>query len=821
MLDQSISVIAPVADDPRLLTTYKESSSLVGINAQKHELANWAMDKEQQLKVMAIVGFGGLGKTTLANEVYREVGGKFDCKAFVSVSQKPEIIGPFNSLLSQLGLCPYSHACQVQDLINNIREHLQDKRYYIIVDDLWDIRAWYTIQCAFPENNHRSRVMITTRNEDLARLCCGNHRCIHNMKPLSEQDSRKLFFDRIFGSEDACPSELRKASCEILKKCGGLPLAIITMASTLACQQTRSEAQRDYILKSLSTKFATNSNYEDMMYILDLSYKNLPRHLKACFLYLGSYPEDHVINRVELVRRWVAEGFVSNSGGEDIWDVAESYFSELLNRSMIQPTYEGNISGVVSRCRVHDMLLELIVTRCKEDNFLSLLNDPRAMMVEVRDKAIRRLNVVGSRGTKDDKVVATTAVNLGHIRSLSILGQSNWMPSLLECKFLRVLSLQFSYETHMEIDLTVINQLSQLRYLAVSGDGERIMLPSQIRGLQLLETLDLSGICRCGTSFEIVDAPRLSHLAVPWDMRLPAWIGKVKSLRNLSWFNLPLDSLEGIIGLGELTALSVLNLRLPQGYGVQSAKATWMTALSTCLDKLGNLKMLCVDPYELLSGHVAWCGDALSLLSPSSRNLEQLDLLQACTFSRVPRWIGHLRSLRQLRIGVKQVLQEDVAVIGTRLQYLVVLNLRIPGVPVERIIIQGSTGFVALKRFCFDCDGMSFLTFGAGAMPALRELGLFLDAEHWDKAAPAGLQHLPSLEKIVASNGTCWYAGQRRRPPKATGDGKKADAALIKSVFQEAADALPTRPAVTHSLAPPSIFSIHCRPVEEEDYLED
>ena len=160
------------------------------------------------------------------------------------------------------------------------------------------------------------------------------------MRPLSEQDSKKLFFGRIFGSEDACPSELRNASSEILKKCDGLPLAIITIASMLACQPKILEGQWEYIHNSLATKFATNSNYEDMMYILDLSYKNLPRHLKACFLYLGSYPEDHEIEKVELVRRWVAEGFVSNSSGQDVWDVAESYFNELVNRSMIQPSYE-------------------------------------------------------------------------------------------------------------------------------------------------------------------------------------------------------------------------------------------------------------------------------------------------------------------------------------------------------------------------------------------------------------------------------------------------------------------------------------------------
>jgi hypothetical protein len=136
-------------------------------------------------------------------------------------------------------------------------------RYFIVVDDLWDIPAWNALQCAFPQNNYSSRVIITTRNENVAKLCCHIHGYIHNMKHLSEQDSRELFFGRIFGSEDDCPNdELKKASCEILKKCGDLPLAIITMASMLACQPRRLEGHWES---------ATNSKYEDMMYILDLS----------------------------------------------------------------------------------------------------------------------------------------------------------------------------------------------------------------------------------------------------------------------------------------------------------------------------------------------------------------------------------------------------------------------------------------------------------------------------------------------------------------------------------------------------------------------
>ena len=130
MLDQCISMTAtPVVVDPRLTALYKESASLVGFVAQKNELVNWAVDNDKQLKVMAIVGHGGLGKTTLANEVYHEVGEEYNCKSFISVSQRPEMIQLLSRLLSQLGLSTNSHGCQVRDLINNVREHLQDKRY--------------------------------------------------------------------------------------------------------------------------------------------------------------------------------------------------------------------------------------------------------------------------------------------------------------------------------------------------------------------------------------------------------------------------------------------------------------------------------------------------------------------------------------------------------------------------------------------------------------------------------------------------------------------------------------------------------------------
>jgi hypothetical protein len=118
--------------DPRISAFYKDAHGLVGIDSPKRELTRLVLDEEtKHLKVMSIVGFGGLGKTTLATQVYHEVGGQFNCKAIVSVSQKPDMVRLLTSMLLQLNQHP-PPACGVQDLINNVREYLFDKRYILL-----------------------------------------------------------------------------------------------------------------------------------------------------------------------------------------------------------------------------------------------------------------------------------------------------------------------------------------------------------------------------------------------------------------------------------------------------------------------------------------------------------------------------------------------------------------------------------------------------------------------------------------------------------------------------------------------------------------
>ena len=96
-------------------------------------------------------------------------------------------------------------------------------RYFVVVDDIWDISVWDMIRCALPDNDVGYTIITTTRISDVAEQAGGAYK----LKPLSPNNSRKLFFRRIFGNvnkdnneeTEKCPDEeLAEVSDIILKK---------------------------------------------------------------------------------------------------------------------------------------------------------------------------------------------------------------------------------------------------------------------------------------------------------------------------------------------------------------------------------------------------------------------------------------------------------------------------------------------------------------------------------------------------------------------------------------------------------------------------
>ncbi|TVU11418.1 hypothetical protein EJB05_45004, partial [Eragrostis curvula] len=317
------------------------------------------------------------------------------------------------------------------------------------------------------------------------------------------------------------------------------------------------------------------------------------------------------------------------------------------------------------------------------------------------------------------------------------------------------------------MSLATTSLLSQVRSLNIFGNcGIPKLSDFKFMRLLFVEVGDLN------TAIDLTGINRLSqlrYLKVQGSSReavvlLPA---EIRGLRFLE--TLDLSGIVNSCGLRELVdvpRLSHVSAPWFEGWGLPDG-----------IGKTGE------SPFAL------YCGDAIlgSSFSPTFVNIERL-YLGMLILSSVPRWIGHLCCLRDLALVAKQIHQEDFNIIGTRLTSLVRLRLRIVHVPTERIVIEGSTGFKVLKLFVFDCDGLSRLTFEAGAMPDLWELKLTLNPYEWDKTTPIGLQHLPSL-KIIDVSKTKFH-------DKLIFQDDDEDIDMIRRVFQEAADALPARPAL-------------------------
>lgn len=123
--------------DARVLASFVDAAKLVGVDGSTEKIVNLLTQakggQKQNLKVVSIVGVGGLGKTTIANSVYQKLQGQFHCQAFVTVSLKPNLKQIFSSILRQVteDKCSNVGEKETEELIRNTRKFLMDKRYVV------------------------------------------------------------------------------------------------------------------------------------------------------------------------------------------------------------------------------------------------------------------------------------------------------------------------------------------------------------------------------------------------------------------------------------------------------------------------------------------------------------------------------------------------------------------------------------------------------------------------------------------------------------------------------------------------------------------
>nr|ABB46682.2 NB-ARC domain containing protein, expressed [Oryza sativa Japonica Group] len=672
----------------------------------------------------------GLGKTTLANEVYRRVKIHFDCPAFTSVSQKPDMKKIFKDIIYHMptkdAFLKDIDTWNEKKFIEKLRELLVDKRYLVIIDDVWSISAWKAISVVFPENGS-SIIIVTTRISDVGRSCCLNGIDRNfEMEPLSEIHSRRLFCQRIFSTdEDGCPDILQEVSTDILKKCGGIPLAIISISGLLSNRPIIKE-EWEKVKESIGFVLDKNQNLEGMKSILSLSYNDLPNYFKACLIYLCIFPEDYIIETNMLLRRWIAEGFVSEDCGMNLEDVAESYFCELVNRSLVQPV-DIRFDSKARACRVHDIMLELITSKATEENFITLLRG-QTRKTNLHGY-VRRLSI---QDTDNDLSSLLVNKDLSHVRSLTCFGGNmNLLPQLARFEAIRVLEFEGSMNLE-QYDLENTDKLFQLKYLSLRG-SDISHIPRQIAKLQNLLTLDISETFVEELPTELCLLKKLLHLFGN-SLKLPDGIGNMRNLQVLTGINISNSSASTVPELGELTSLRDLKISLSDKLSKCKTKEEMLLA-SLC--KLSS--------YKLQSLHIIYnsSDDLLERWFPIPCFLRLFRMSTNHFLPQLPKWIKpSLTKMAYLNINLREIKEEDMETLGD-LPALLCLEIWLEPNPKKQLTVQ-STGFPCLKEFllvCGDHDGGAYLTFGKGAMPKLEKLEIpfhVLMAKSHGKGSPKG-----------------------------------------------------------------------------------
>ncbi|WVZ51587.1 LOW QUALITY PROTEIN: hypothetical protein U9M48_002718 [Paspalum notatum var. saurae] len=737
--------------DPRLAAMFIKATELVAIEGARDELIKKLSEGDDisnnKLRIVSVFGLGGLGKTTLTKIVYDKLRLEFKCSAFVSVGQGPDVKKVLKDILLELDRKKFENVHNTTrdeiQLINQLHKFLKKKRYFIVIDDIWDIQSWETIKLALNENNCGSRIVITTRKFDVAKEA-GD---IYNLQPLSYGNSKRLFHTRIFGGEAECPSiQKDEVLDKILKKCGGIPLAIITMASLLAGKPSEEWFE---VYSSIGFSHRDNRHAENTMRILSFSYYDMPSHLRTCLLYLCIFPEDYIIHKDQLIWKWIAEGFINEEQGAGLFDLGEKYFNELINRCMIQPV-KNRLSGIIG-CRIHDMVYGLIRSLSCAENFVTVLDQGNDTLASIN---VHRLSVqkkMIEHDPQDDMAIT-------HARSfIACLCYIGKIVPLSTFHVLRVLALEeclFMEDHH----LTHLGYLVHLRYLGLNGTPI-LGLPKEISALKFLQTLalDRTGIEELPLSMGTLTQLLCLHGDTMMKTRTNGILRKLTSLEELRMCpgNASDDKIstrQFMIELRNLKKLRVLHIYIDNMEMDEDIEQALLESLCS-LPNISRLEMTCEYSLEQV---LRW----ETPKSFHSLNLRHL-LLDNFLLSSLPTWINYslLPNLSSLYLDVESMDFRDMRILG-RLPQLCCLHLWTR----STFVVTGGDGNFRKLKTCllYTSVNAMFRTDRSGGtiMPKVEELRFYVNVRctmdvcnhHGQEISflpvVIGLHNLPSLNKI-------------------------------------------------------------------------
>ncbi|XP_008778031.2 putative disease resistance protein At1g50180 [Phoenix dactylifera] len=731
---QSLRESSPHSDD--------DDIDVVGFENDKKELMSRLLDRNEKARcVISIVGMGGLGKTTLAIKVYNNPAIKkhFDTFAWVSVSQSYRGIELMKDILQKVtGIKQRKGDLEhmdEQEVGEKLRDFLRDTKYLVVMDDVWSVDVWRQMQRVFPDRNKGSRILLTTRNIEVARDA---QPWIppHELQLLDDTESWQLFRRKAFPPNQDVPTELEALAHKLAKKCGGLPLALVVLGGLMS----RKDPSYDTWLKiAQSMNWASTRDGRECHNILGLSYNDLPYPLKPCFLYIAAFPEDSIISLSKLVRLWVAEGFILQEQRQTMEDTARDWLEELVQRCLIQVAQRSKARGRVNNIRIHDLLRDYGLEEAKKDEFLYVCSS---------DDMAGSNGILTHRAAFYDRINDEVAVSSPRLRSL--LGFSliltNVGRSLNGLNLLRVLDLEGAED--LEELPKQIGSMIHLRYLGFRyTDLKR--LPSSIRHLLNLQTLDVRGtkIYLLPKSFWKIRTLRHVYINIYMFLSAPISVDH-KNFQTLEIreFEFDMDITEIVRSLGiRFNKKCVATSSFTREAIDKACERMFAKSLGKALEQMDSLVSLAlILPERIISG------DVFFACAPNLHQLRSLTLHGQLVFKQQQQLPDNNQfppNLTKLILRESGLEQDPMPVLQT-LPNLRLLELNRNSYLGKIMSCSSAGGFARRLQHLILTELLNLeeWTVEVGAMPRLTHLTI-----NWCeklKMLPEGLQHVITLREL-------------------------------------------------------------------------